>query len=591
MLTVFDDSAGTAITGGVPPFAGAFRPEQALSSLNGKPSAGTWKLRVADDAVLDTGTIFCFQLQIVRRNFYCCGVPGTPIVTGGGAPVLQAETCTPANGAPDPEETVTVAFPLQNAGTGLTTNLVATLLATGGVNAPSGPQNYGAISPINPPVSRSFTFVPSGTCGSDITATLQLQDGATNLGTVTFTIRLGTTLTTTSAFSNPASISIPATGTSGIAAPYPSTIAVAGMTGPVSKVVVKLTNFNHTFPDDVDILLVGPSGEKVVIMSDVGGGTDAVNVTLTLDDAAVSGLPDAGPLVSGTFRPTNIGAVDTFPAPAPPAPYAGVLSAFNGTTPNGTWSLFAVDAFSLDAGSLMGGWELTISTTVPVCCTTPCVLTCPANITKNNDPGQCGAVVNYTVGFSGSCGVVTSTPPSGSFFPVGTTTVNVKATRLSDGVMETCSFTVTVVDSQAPSVITTIGTASLWPPNNKLENVGLGATINDNCGVASTQVLVYSNEDDGSGPHSPDATALGIGTLMLRAEKADQGNGRVYLIVVKVTDTAGNIKYSVQAVVVPKAQSSAKIAEANAAGEAAKNYFTLFNTPPPGFVPVGDGPP
>ena len=47
-------------------------------------------------------------------------------------------------------------------------------------------------------------------------------------------------------------------------------------------------------------------------MSDVGGSIDAVNVTLTLAEHAATSIPDAGPLVTGTFKPTNVGAGDPF---------------------------------------------------------------------------------------------------------------------------------------------------------------------------------------------------------------------------------------------------------------------------------------
>ena len=447
-FTVFDDSAGTSITAGTAPFNGPFKPEGLLSAFNGKSINGTWKLQITDDLGGDVGTLFCWQLEIARRNFVCCGVPGTPlIVTAGSA--LTAESCAPPNGAADPNETVTFNFSLNNAGSGASTNLVATLQATGGVSAPSGPQNYGVVPAGGPAVSRPFTFVPTGSCGGVVTVTLQLQDGATNLGTVTFTITLGTSVTATATFANSTSIAIPGTGTSGVAAPYPSNIIVSGMTGLVSKVTLTLTNLSHTFPDDIDVLLVGPAGQKVVVMSDVGGSDDVTNVTLTLDDAAASSLPDSTALATGTFRPTNIGTGDAFAAPAPAPPHGTALSDFNGTTPNGTWSLYAVDDLSGDIGSIAGGWSLTITTAVPVCCSSPCTLTCPANITKPNDPNQCGAVVNYAAPIvGGTCGTVSCSPASGLFFPVGTTTVTCSASAAAT----TCSFTVTVQDTAPPTI-------------------------------------------------------------------------------------------------------------------------------------------
>jgi subtilisin-like proprotein convertase family protein len=168
-------------------------------------------------------------------------------------------------------------------------------------------------------------------------------------------------------FSNSGAITIPSAGTSGPASPYPSSITVAGLGGPVTKVTVTLTNFSHTIPSDVDILLVGPTGANATIMSDAGGVPDAINLTLTLDDAAATALPDIGPLVTGSFKPTNynLGAGDTWPAPAPAPSGGSALSVFNGTNPNGTWSLYVVDDLDGDVGTISGGWSLTITAPPP----------------------------------------------------------------------------------------------------------------------------------------------------------------------------------------------------------------------------------
>ena len=104
---------------------------------------------------------------------------------------IAAEGCVTNNGAIDPGETVTVNFGLKNVGTASTTNLVATLLATNGVLAPGAPQTYGAVTAGGATVSRPFTFTAGGACGDAITPTLQLQDGATDLGTVMFVFQLG----------------------------------------------------------------------------------------------------------------------------------------------------------------------------------------------------------------------------------------------------------------------------------------------------------------------------------------------------------------------------------------------------------------
>ena len=113
----------------------------------------------------------------------------TAVIESGGATIVT-EGCSPANGAIDPSETVTVSFCVMNTGSSATVNLVGTLQATGGVTSPSGPQNYGVVG-IGATVCRNFTFTANGACGSTITASIQMQDGATNLGTVTYTFTLG----------------------------------------------------------------------------------------------------------------------------------------------------------------------------------------------------------------------------------------------------------------------------------------------------------------------------------------------------------------------------------------------------------------
>jgi subtilisin-like proprotein convertase family protein len=462
--TIFDDAAATAIGAGTPPFAGTFKPETPLAALNGHSLAGTWKLHITDVEALDTGTVGCVTLEIARQPFLCCGVSGTPVMGSGGNATITAESVSPANNAPDPGETLTATFPLVNTGDGNTTNLVATLQSSGGVTPVTPTANYGVVVAGGPAVAQPFTFVASGTCGTNITATLQLQDGAVNLGTQTYTFRLGTTSSAAQTFSNATAIVIPATGTGATtgapATPYPSNITVAGITAPVSKVTITLKQISHTFPSDVDVLLVGPTGRKFVAMSDVIGGTDWTGQTYTLDDDAAALLPSSGtPPASGSFKPTNYGTGDAFPAPAPAAPYrdaatAGTetfASSFAGQDPNGTWSLYVVDDAGTDIGTFAGGWDLTITTTQSICNAQACSITCPANITVPADMSGTGAVVNYpAANVTGACGVLNYSTPSGSTFPVGTTQVNV--TGASPGA---CAFNVTVT-SNAPAISTTL---------------------------------------------------------------------------------------------------------------------------------------
>ena len=144
------------------------------------------------------------------RVFNVTVVSPTPVLSAGVATAPSTESCLPPNGAVDPGETVTLSLPISNAGGTGTTNLVATLQSSGGVTPVGNPaQTFGVVAP-NAAVSQSFQFVASGTCGGTITATLQLQDGATNYGTVTYVIRLGAPASNTTLFENFDSITPPA---------------------------------------------------------------------------------------------------------------------------------------------------------------------------------------------------------------------------------------------------------------------------------------------------------------------------------------------------------------------------------------------
>lgn len=164
--------------------------------------------------------------------------------------------------------------------------------------------------------------------------------------------------------SNPAAIAIPTT--EGAGAPYPSTINVTGLPARgITDLNVTLNSLSHTWPDDLDILLVGPGGQKVMLMSDAGGGGSLNNVNLTFDDdPAVP--PDNGQITCCKLSPSNYnGANDNFPAPAPGGPYGTSFSVFDGADPNGEYKLFVYDSADGDGGQTAGGWSLDITAPMP----------------------------------------------------------------------------------------------------------------------------------------------------------------------------------------------------------------------------------
>ncbi len=133
--------------------------------------------------------------------------------------------------------------------------------------------------------------------------------------------------------------------------------------------------------------------------------------------------------------------------------------------------------------------------------------------------------------------------------------------------------------------------------NSSLINVGLTASATDNSGgPVAIDVAVFGDEDDQTPTannivHSPDAKDIAPGTLRLRGERIEENDGRVYLIVVKATDSAGNNSRNYHTVVVPKSNKQANIDAVNAQAAAAASYAQAHEgVAPPGYFVIGDGP-
>jgi subtilisin-like proprotein convertase family protein len=143
---------------------------------------------------------------------------------------------------------------------------------------------------------------------------------------------------------------------------YPSPVTLSGLTSPVTDVDVRLDGLSHARSDDLDALLVGPHGQKVFLLSDVGAGAGTTDSHVVLDDEAA--VAAGSPLLSGTFRPTDLDSVadeDVVDAtPVLPAP-AGSLSVFDGIDANGTWRLYLTDDQDGKRGSL-ASWTLVVTT-------------------------------------------------------------------------------------------------------------------------------------------------------------------------------------------------------------------------------------
>lgn len=322
----------------------------------------------------------------IREGFRRRGMGFSASVTSAASPVrvieafdkAHANFTTPitvapvptGDGFPEPGETVSISVPITNTSGATVTGVTAQV--TGG-----GSANYGDIA-NGATVTRQISYtIPGGAaCGSmhqvaiTGTGTIAGDPSPTALVATSTSFRLGAPVGGADAtFTSSTQIAVPGTGTVGVGAPYPTTINVSGLTG--NKVMtVELTDVAHEWGADVDVLLVGPGGQKMIIFSDAFNADNAAlnRGNIVLKDSAAAVAPPSVIFAAGTYRPTDHTSGDTFAAPAPAAPYqspapigSATFASVFGTSAaalNGTWSLYVVDDVSSDIGTI-AGWKLT----------------------------------------------------------------------------------------------------------------------------------------------------------------------------------------------------------------------------------------
>ncbi len=161
--------------------------------------------------------------------------------------------------------------------------------------------------------------------------------------------------------------------TEGPANKYPSSIAVSGVAGTVTKVTVTLIGYTSGSPDDTDAVIVGPNGQKVMLVSDACGVNPSTfeDENWTFDDSASTFISDAGPCSSfqdASFKPTNYENPDDddlTPGGGPAGPYLNKLSLLAGGSPNGAWKLFVFDDNPAVHGFDISAWALNLEIQPP----------------------------------------------------------------------------------------------------------------------------------------------------------------------------------------------------------------------------------
>jgi hypothetical protein len=188
-----------------------------------------------------------------------------------------------------------------------------------------------------------------------------------------------------------------------------------------------------------------------------------------------------------------------------------------------------------DAAGNKTSCSFTVTVTEDADAIDPVINNCPTDITVSNDAGDCSATVAWTAPTatdnSGSVTLTSNFDP-GAVFPVGTTLVTYTATDAA-GNMTTCSFNVTVTDSEAPAITcpANISTNVVFGETGKVVNYDLPVAT-DNCGTPSLQLT--------AGLASGAVFPLGTTTVSYEATDA-AGNQTSCSFTVTVTEDADAI--------------------------------------------------
>lgn len=260
-----------------------------------------------------------------------------------------------------------------------------------------------------------------------------------------------------------------------------------------------------------------PAGTTTVeyTATDISGNQSSCSFDVTVienEDPEITCISN----ISVNNDPATCGAIVTYTPPVGTDNCSGSTTTL--TSGIGSGNLFPVgsttETYTVTDGS---GNSSFCSFDVEVIDTEDPVITCPADITVSNDPGECAAVVNFVDATAiDNCSVAsivqTDGPTSGSVFPMGSTSVEYTATD-DAGNSATCTFNVIVEDTEAPEITCPVD-FTYTIPNGDCSGILTYAnpTLSDNCPGTTFTVI--------SGPASGDVVFAGVYTIELQAADA-----------------------------------------------------------------------
>ena len=220
----------------------------------------------------------------------------------------------------------------------------------------------------------------------------------------------------------------------------------------------------------------------------------------------------------------------------------------------------------------------------------PTLTACPQNITVTGGPNCTGTATWTPPTATDNCGAtLTGTHTPGQVFPAGTTTVTYTATDGS-GNSVTCSFTVTVTDTQVPTIT--------CPPNMTAITNTTGCralivtpnpTVTDNCAISLLEWEVSGASPNSSGIGNLGAFRFSVGTSVVfyRATDASGNIATCSFTVVVTNAVAGSIAGT--ATVQQNAFTTSPVTLTGSGGQAPYTFtYTVNGTPQPPITSVGN---
>ena len=197
---------------------------------------------------------------------------------------------------------------------------------------------------------------------------------------------------------------IPTVGTSGLATFTADATGQAGTVGTDVFITNIALDISHTWLGDLEMTLIAPDGvTSIDLGSDLINNGNGDDMIVNITDAAANSIASQT-TCNGPNPPCLIGDWQA---------EGGLLNTvFNGVTASGVWTLDINDDAGGDSGA-MNAWSMTFASA-------DCEITCPGDVTADNDPGVCEAFVNIAdPTLAGNC----SGAPTGPFTTLSSGTV------------------------------------------------------------------------------------------------------------------------------------------------------------------------